>query len=133
MELAERRGVADRIDFLDEQPHEAIPGLVNQAKIAFLTSSHEGGSIALMEKMACGLPAVVLSDCHGNTHKIKPEIDGLVAEPNPRSIAEQTLRLLEYYEEMGWIASQRVHKEFPYDRMHRFYRSLITTVMDERR
>lgn len=125
MEQAEYLGIRDRIDFMDDIPHSEIPALLNKAKIALLTSAWEGGSLALMEMMACGLPALVLSDCHGNTNRIVPGVDGLVARPTPACIAETTLRLLDDYERMGVNASKRIRWEFHYDSTYEVYRELV--------
>ena len=132
MSLAKELGVDDRIDFMDAVPHEDVPALIRQAKIAFLTSAWEGGSIALMEKMACGLPAIVLSDCPGNIHRVRPGVDALIADPTPERIAEKTNELLGKWEEMGQAASERVLREFSYDSMYGFYRGLVQSVMEEK-
>ena len=131
MEQAEYLGISDRIDFIDDVPHNEVPAMLNKAKIGFLTSAWEGGSIALLEMMACGLPTIVLSDCHGNTNRIKDGVDGLIADPTPKSIAETTLKLLENYEQMGMNASKRVRWEYPYDSTYDIYRGLVEKWREE--
>jgi len=131
MEQAEYLGIRDRIDFVDDVPHNEIPAMLNKAKIAYLTSAWEGGSIALLEMMACGLPAIVLSDCHGNIHRINDGVDGLIAESTPKNIAETTLKLLENYELMGQNASKSVRWEYPYDSTYELYRGLVEKWREE--
>ena len=55
--LAASLGVDDRVDFLGF--HENTEHYYNRAKIFVLTSRTEGLSLAMLEAMACGLPAVV--------------------------------------------------------------------------
>jgi len=133
MELAKKLGVDDRIDFKNGCPHEEVPAFINQAKIAFFTSSREGGSRALLEMMACGLPALVLGDCSGTFHVVRDGVDGRIAMPTPRHIAFQAGRLLENWEQMGLVASERVRREYYYNRMYELYRGLVQSVMEKRK
>ncbi len=55
--LAESLGVGDHVEFLGF--HEQTQDYYNRAKVFVLTSSTEGLSLAMLEAMACGLPAVV--------------------------------------------------------------------------
>jgi len=134
MEHARFLGVDGRIDFIDGIKHEMVPDLIRKAKIAFLTSAWEGGSIALLEMMACGLPAVVLHDCPGNINRIRPGIDGVVTGGTaPTDIAKATNKLLNGdWRKMGTEASKRVLQEFPYGEKYDFYRDLIKTVMGKK-
>ena len=133
MELAKSLGIEDRIDFKDGCPHEEVPTYINQAKIAFFTSSREGGSRALLEMMACGLPALVLGDCSGTFHVVRDGVDGAIAMPTARNIAFQAHRLLENWEQMGRAASERIRREYPYSRMYELYRGLVQSVMEKRK
>ena len=87
----------------------------------------------MMEKMACGLPSIVLSDCAGNVNRIRIGVDGLVADPTPEDIAAKTLELLDNYEEMGAKASERVRREFGYSDLYYRYNELIEKVMETKR
>jgi glycosyltransferase involved in cell wall biosynthesis len=55
--LATNLGLGDRVEFLGFR--EETEEYYNRAKIFVLTSSTEGVSLAMLEAMACGLPAVV--------------------------------------------------------------------------
>jgi L-malate glycosyltransferase len=55
--LANSLGIGDHVDFLGF--HEDTELYYNRAKVFVLTSSAEGLSLAMLEAMACGLPAVV--------------------------------------------------------------------------
>jgi len=129
MALAEELGVRDRIDFVGGCPHSEVPNLINKAKIGFLTSQWEGGSVAQKEMMACGLPMIVLSDCHGTSNMIDPEINGLIAAPMPESIATQTRKLLENWEVMGTAAAKTIRVGHSYDHMLGVLREVIAETM----
>ena len=55
--LADRLGIADRLDFLGF--HEDTERYYTRSRIFVLTSSAEGLSLAMLEAMACGVPPVV--------------------------------------------------------------------------
>ena len=130
MELAKKLGVMDRITFMNGCSPELLPTTLSMAKIGYMASSREGGSRAQMEKMACGLPILVMSDCAGAINLIKVGVDGLVANPKTSGdIARATKKLLLNYREMGTAASERIRSERPYDRMLAFYQNLIKEAM----
>jgi len=133
MELAKSLGIDDRIDFKDGCPYEEVASFVNQAKIAFFTSSREGGSRALLEMMACGLPALVLGDCSGTFHMVRDGVDGRIAMPTPRHIAFEAGRILENWEQMGREASKAARGKYYYNRMYEQYRGLVQSVMEKRK
>jgi L-malate glycosyltransferase len=56
-DLANSLGVGEHVEFLGF--HEDTEHYYNRAKVFVLTSAAEGLSLAMMEAMACGLPAVV--------------------------------------------------------------------------
>jgi glycosyltransferase involved in cell wall biosynthesis/GT2 family glycosyltransferase len=124
--LARKLGIEDRVIFMDGCPHADLPKLINKAKIGFLTSSHEGGSRSLLEQAACGLPNVVLSDCIGNVNRVRDGVDGVIAEPTPRDIAEKANKLLaSNWVEMGATASEYARREYPYHRMSLDYKRVV--------
>jgi glycosyltransferase involved in cell wall biosynthesis len=55
--LADSLGIGEQVDFLGF--HQDTERYYNRARIFVLTSSAEGLSVAMMEAMCCGLPAVV--------------------------------------------------------------------------
>lgn len=54
--LADREGVLDRVHFLGER--QDVPRLLSAADLMLLTSTREGLPGALLEAIACGIPAV---------------------------------------------------------------------------
>ena len=125
VKLTKALGIEDRVEFMDSVPSSEMPALINKAKIGYMTSFREGGSRAQLEKMACGLPVIVMRRCQGTVNLMRPGVEGLIAEPEPKDIAAKTLELLENYREMGEAASKRVRRQYPYRRMLVFYRELI--------
>ncbi len=56
---AHQAGVSQRVQFAGYVPREAIPGRYAAAHVFVLASFNEGMSVATLESMAAGLPAVV--------------------------------------------------------------------------
>ena len=81
-----------------------------------------------MEMMACGLPMLVLSDCHGTANMITPGVDGLVADPTPESIATQTKIMLKHWRMMGGAAAKTIREGYAYDHMLGVLREVIAEV-----
>ena len=83
--LAEELGVADHIHFLGYR--NDISEICNCADLFVFMSRQEGLPVALMEAMACGLPAVC-SNIRGNTDLIEDGVTGLLANNTPEEVAE---------------------------------------------
>jgi glycosyltransferase involved in cell wall biosynthesis len=56
--LASDLGVAERVAFLGEIPHERMPEVYRNADLFVQSSLHEAQGMAVLEAAACGLPAV---------------------------------------------------------------------------
>jgi teichuronic acid biosynthesis glycosyltransferase TuaC len=56
--LAQRLGLANRVRFLGQQPHEALPGLLAAADVAVQPTQAEGLANVWVEALACGTPVV---------------------------------------------------------------------------
>lgn len=83
--LAEGLDVADHIHFLGYR--NDISEICNCADLFVFMSHQEGLPVALMEAMACGLPAVC-SNIRGNTDLIEDGVTGLIANNTPEELAE---------------------------------------------
>lgn len=91
--LADRLGVADRVEFLGRRPHEELPALCCAADALVLASSREGWANVLLEAMACGTP-VVASNVWGTPEVVAvPEAGRLMAERTGEGIAAATREL----------------------------------------
>ena len=51
-------GLAGRVEFLGEVPHEALPGLYRSSDCLIQSSWHEAQGMAVLEAAACSVPAV---------------------------------------------------------------------------
>lgn len=56
--LSAKFGVASRVRFLGQVPHEELPAIYGAADALVLASSREGWPNVLLESMACGTPVV---------------------------------------------------------------------------
>jgi L-malate glycosyltransferase len=84
-------GLADRVTFAGHQAD--VESWLKQARVFVLTSDSEGLSLALMEAMLCGLPAVV-SDVGDLPELVEDGVNGfLVAERAPDAFAERMIAL----------------------------------------
>ena len=83
--LAEEMGVADHVHFLGYRSD--ISEICKCADLFVFMSHQEGLPVALMEAMACGLPAVC-SNIRGNTDLIEDGITGLISNNTPEKLAE---------------------------------------------
>ena len=90
---------------------------LSAADLYAMTSRREGFAVAVLEAMACGLPAVG-SDVAGVADALpRGEADGgiIVPRDNPAALAGALLRLLddsELAERLGRVARQRMETEF---------------------
>jgi len=90
--LAEARGVADRVLFLDRVPDEDLAPLYGAATVCAVPSLHEGFGLPVLEAMACGVPVVCAN------RSSLPEVagaDALVVEPTPDGFADALGRVLD--------------------------------------
>lgn len=118
--LARRLGVSDRVRFLGEVAHAALPALYAAADAMVLSSSREGWANVLLEAMACGTP-VVASDVNGTAEVVRSNAAGrLMAERSPaglvaaladlrRALPERT-ETRRYAEQFGWSEVGRANK-----------------------
>lgn len=94
-QLAERKGVADRVTFAGEVPHTELPGYYAHAAALVLGSDREGWPNVLLEAMACGTPCVA-TPAGGVAEVITaPEAGIVTGERSPKAIAEAVLALEE--------------------------------------
>jgi sugar transferase (PEP-CTERM/EpsH1 system associated) len=111
--LRETLGLADHVLFHGYQ--EDVRPLLVAADVFLLSSISEGVSIALLEAMACGLPAVA-TDVGGNREVIVPgECGCLVPAGSPEALASGMLSVLAdagSFERMRHAARRRIEEQF---------------------
>jgi glycosyltransferase involved in cell wall biosynthesis len=92
-EQARRLGLADSVRFVGQRRDVEV--WLRSARVFVLTSASEGLSLALMEAMLCGLPAVV-SDVGDLPELLEHGVNGfLVSERTPAAFAARILELLQ--------------------------------------
>jgi teichuronic acid biosynthesis glycosyltransferase TuaC len=83
--LAEQIGVADRLRFMGNVPHDNLPALFAAADVMALVSASEGLANAWVEALACGTP-VVASNVGGAPELIRSPDAGRIVETNVPAI-----------------------------------------------
>ncbi|MFF9816437.1 glycosyltransferase family 4 protein [Streptomyces sp. NPDC014006] len=132
--LAERLGIADRVEFTGEIPDDDLVAALQSAAVLVLPSRSEveGFGMVLAEAMACGTP-VVGSDVGGIPHVIDPDVTGLLVPPgDTEALAAACRRLLrdgDLADRMGAAGRRRVVEHFAWakltDRYLQLFRSLL--------
>lgn len=88
--------LADCVEFVEEQPHEAIPGFMAEADLFVLPSFYDSFGIVVAEAMACGLP-VVATRCGGPEELVEEESGKLVPTGDAEGLASGILEVIESY------------------------------------
>src|SRR5690606_38576369 len=90
-DLSSELGLTDHVHFIGFCNDSA--GFLAQLDYFLLTSTSEGLSIATIEALATGLPAVV-TRCGGPEEIVNPDCDALMVEPTADGIGAGLLRIL---------------------------------------
>jgi D-inositol-3-phosphate glycosyltransferase len=91
--LTRRLDVADRVVFLGQVPHEAMPRLIRSADVAVSVPWYEPFGIAPLEAMACGVP-VIASAVGGHLDTVLDGVTGLHVPPRDPKALARSLREL---------------------------------------
>jgi teichuronic acid biosynthesis glycosyltransferase TuaC len=113
--LADRLGVANRIQLFSRMPQEKLPAIYTAAELLVHPSVREGWPNVLLESMACGTP-VVATKFDGLADIITAPAAGcIVTEASPTGLAAAIRKLLaalpareatrSYAEGFGWQAT----------------------------
>lgn len=117
---ADLRDCADRlgvpVSFPGIVANESLPGLYAKADAFALVSQYEGHPKSLIEAMSCGLP-VIGSRVRGIADLIEDGSNGLLAEPNPKSVAAaiEKLRSVSLRQKLGAAAHEFARTRFDLD------------------
>jgi glycosyltransferase involved in cell wall biosynthesis len=96
-QLAASLGLADVVHFLGFRTRREVADLLRKADLFVLTSLYDNNPNALLEALACGVPAVATRV--GGIPEIVGAGDGLLAEPgDPVSIAKAIAAALDHLE-----------------------------------
>jgi len=128
--LARELGVGGRVRFLGAR--DDAPRLLPLLDVFVLSSQTEGVSVALLEAMACGRPAVV-TDTGGNPEVcVDGETGLLVPVGAPEAMAEALAELLgsrDRRHAMGEAARVRVERKFTMSHMLRNYEEVYDELL----
>jgi glycosyltransferase involved in cell wall biosynthesis len=91
--LARSLGLAERIRFLGNRPHDELPALLAAADAMVLPSEREGLANVWIEALACGTP-VVISDVGGAREVVDRTEAGRLVPREPAAIAAAVRELL---------------------------------------
>ena len=94
-DLADARGVSDRVHFIDPQPHELLSSYYRAADVCIVPSRSESFGLVALESAACGTP-VVASAVGGLTTLVDHGRTGfLVEDPTPGRYAAAVRRVFD--------------------------------------
>ena len=89
-----RRGLADRVDFEPERPHDALPDFYRALDLFVLPSRFDAFPCACAEAAACGVPFIACREGQGAAELIPPEDRArwLARPHDPADLADKILR-----------------------------------------
>lgn len=137
--LANRLGIADRVDFLGQMPRARCLGVLSRSRLLVHPSLHDSGGFVLVEAMALGRPviclniggpAVIVDDSSGVRIHAR-RVDDAVAQ-----LAEAMRRLHaddESYRNMSNCARERGRAEFLWSRKMEVIDQIYDRALAQRR
>ena len=94
-DLAERLGVANRVRWIDPQPHHLLSSFYRAADVVLVPSRSESFGLVALEAAACGTP-VVAAGVGGLTSIVQPGRTGeLIDSRDPHEFAAAALAILD--------------------------------------
>lgn len=91
--LAERLGIADKVEFLGAVEHSSLPDVFARFDVAVFLSREESFGVAAIEAMACRRP-VIASDAVGFKEIIEDGCGIIVPKNNPQAAADAMFALM---------------------------------------
>lgn len=126
---AEKLGLGDCVQFIDEIPWTEVPDHLNAADIFVLPSFSEGLPLVLLEAMACGLP-VVATRCGGPSELVVEETGRLVEVGDVKGLAEAMEEVIQNHRSFDREAiRRRAEEQYDYRsiaaRIHKVYEAVL--------
>ena len=124
--LAQRLGVADRLRFMGNVPHDDMPALFAAADVMALVSASEGLANAWVEALACGTP-VIASNVGGAPELIRSADAGRIIETNVPAIVAAIGELLSRPIAPDRVCATVAHFSWAHnaERLDAFFREII--------
>lgn len=131
-ELADRLGVADRVQLLGSIAHDSVPALVRSADVVVATPWYEPFGIVPLEAMSCGRP-VVGSAVGGLLDTVLDGVTGMLVPPRDAYAVTAAVRALlsdaARRDGLGRAARERAVTEYDWNRVagrvEQVYRSVM--------
>jgi len=123
-DLCSRLALQDSVTFAGFMPRQAMPGYYADADVFVLPSYNEGMSVALLEALASGLPAIVTET--GGTTELVKENGLIVPWANPDRLSEAMEKFLRdpaLCQQMGQ-QSREIAKDFSWQATAKAYLDL---------
>jgi glycosyltransferase involved in cell wall biosynthesis len=92
--LKELAGNDSKIEFVGYINNEKLVSLYKGAMAVIYVPYDEDYGLATIEAMKCKKPVITCNDSGGTTEFVRHEITGLIAESNPKSLADQLDRIV---------------------------------------
>ncbi|MBE2197660.1 MAG: glycosyltransferase family 4 protein [Anaerolinea sp.] len=102
-DLAARYGLVDRVEWVGKRPYPQMPAFYPQGHLYLQTSRHESQGMAVIEALACGLPAL------GTPVGVLPQVAAAPPRQSAAALAAQIAALLQpevYAEQRQWARQQ---------------------------
>ncbi len=126
--LARSAGLTERLTFAGWQPRDALLSWYQRASVFVLPSRQEGMPNALLEAMACGLPAVA-TRVSGSAELVLEGETGFLVPPEDDTALAQALKELilspSLRAAMGARARKRAEREYSWERAAGLYAEIM--------
>jgi glycosyltransferase EpsD len=132
-ELAQRLGVAEKVDFLGFR--NDIDKILPLCDIALASSFREGLPVNIMEAMACGLP-IIASDNRGHRELIHNHENGWIITPNDKDAMSNRINILAHNNELryklGMSGRELIRKRYSISKVLDEKSYIYSNFMDEK-
>ena len=127
--LAAELGLAGRVHFLGNVPHEQIPLYIRSANVFVLNSEYEGLSHTLLEVLFLGTPIIASGVC-GNPEVVEDGVNGLLVDPRDSSTLHAALARLLADPDLGdQLAAAGLERRGDFNRESNF--ALVEATLEE--
>jgi asparagine synthase (glutamine-hydrolysing) len=127
-QLARRKGIADRVQFLGSVEDAVLDELYRRASVFVLPSTKEGFGIVYLEAMSRG-KAVIATTIGGQTDIISDSVDGFLIEPGDAEMLAARLAVLTVNDtirmRMGNAAQEKTRTDYSFSKFCTDWTSIL--------